>query len=68
MRAEAVNANIFNACVELTFLRSCLEIPSKAPKGRNIIACGNATGDKPSSLSQALKGRNTIAPLQGLIN
>jgi hypothetical protein len=48
-------------------LRSYLEIPSKAPKGRNAIACGNATGDKPSSLSQALKGRNMYVALTGLI-
>jgi hypothetical protein len=39
---------------------------SSAPKGRNIIACGNATGDKPSSLSQALKGRNIYVALSGL--
>ena len=45
------------------FLRSCLK---KAPKGRNIKACGNAPGHKSSSSSQALKGRNIYVALSGL--
>jgi hypothetical protein len=37
----------------------------KAPKGRNVIACGNATGHSCRFIRQALKGRNHMSPLQG---
>jgi hypothetical protein len=38
----------------------------KAPKERNIIACGNATGGRFQLIHQALKGRNNYFALSGL--
>ena len=38
----------------------------KAPKGRNVIACGIATGVDASLFIKALKGRNIYLALSGL--
>jgi hypothetical protein len=38
----------------------------KAPKGRNLIACGNATGVDARLFLKALKGRNIYVALTGL--
>jgi hypothetical protein len=41
--------------------------PMTAPKGRNIIAWGIAPGREASLFIKALKGRNSMSPLQGLL-
>jgi hypothetical protein len=38
----------------------------KAPKGRNVIAWGIATGKEASLFIEALKGRNIYVALSGL--
>jgi hypothetical protein len=47
-------------------LKKLIEKSLKAPKGRNIIAWGIATGNRDSLIHQALKGRNTYVALSGL--
>jgi hypothetical protein len=63
MLASGFNAEYFNPSERVLTSKKQLE---KAPKGRNVIACGNATGQRYRFVRQALKGRNTITPLQGL--
>jgi hypothetical protein len=48
------------------FLKKLFEKSVKAPKGRNVIAWGIATGNKLLPSLQALKGRHKYSALTGL--
>jgi hypothetical protein len=46
--------------------KKLIEKSMKAPKGRNLIACGIATEERGEFIHQALKGRNIYVALTGL--